>query len=150
MSCKDFISYRLSGNDRLKSMCKLIDTIYKKGNNITVICPDEASMLQFDDLLWKYEQLSFVPHLCANEENAAATPVVLSTTEANINNSSVAILYDVSADLSSLAFEKAIYMYEANQESQTSKFNLILEKLKSSNINVSQYAQSERGTWEKI
>ncbi|MCE2992653.1 MAG: DNA polymerase III subunit chi [Alphaproteobacteria bacterium] len=150
MNCKDFISYKLAGTDRLKSMCKLIDTIYKKGNNITVICPDETSMAQFDDMLWKYEQLSFVPHLCSNEENASITPVVLSTETCNINRSSVAILYDVSPDLESLEFEKLIYMYEAKHEEQTSKFNLIVEKLKSSNINVSQYAQSGTGSWEKI
>lgn len=147
---KEFIGYKLSSMERAKGICKLIQTIHNKGTRLTLLCADPATMEGLDNMLWSFEQLSFIPHLRYDEPNAEQTPIVISPNPTNINKSEALVLFDIKLDTINVAFDKIICMYEGNNEEQTHQYELLLEKLKSSNININQYAQNSTGSWDKI
>lgn len=136
-----------------KVLCKLIDTIYKKGFRCLVLCKDKAQMLQLDSTLWSYEQLSFVPHLHEddNREEVSQTPVALATQVANFNDASVLILASQEySDVENAQFDKVVFLYSQSDAAQKSKYELLLEKVKPLNINVLHYRQLVDNSWEKI
>lgn len=136
-----------------KVLCKLIDTIYKKGFRCLVLCKDKAQMLQLDSTLWSYEQLSFVPHLHEddNREELGKTPIALATQVTNLNDASVLILAGQEyMELDGTPFDKVVFLYSQSDAAQKSKYELLLEKVKPLNINVLHYRQLVDNSWEKI
>lgn len=148
-----FMFYHTEQPSEVKVLCKLIDTIYRKGFRCLVLCKDSTQMLQLDSTLWSYEQLSFVPHLHENDEKSEIekTPVLLSTQIVTTNNPSVLILANQEfADVSNQPFDKIVFLYSKANTSQQSRYELLLEKVKSLNINVLHYRQLVDNSWEKI
>lgn len=134
-----------------KSLPKLIDTIHKKGNKVTVYTKDNARMESFDSQLWSYEQLSFTPHLTEKDEHLAETPIILVTQPVNHNESNILVLLDYEMAKFSCAFDKIVMMVDKTSEVDVRKVNKLVEEFQSSGINITQYEQTQAGAqWQKI
>ena len=46
-------------------VCRLTEKAWRQGNRIFLHCPDERLASKFDDLLWTYRDISFLPHAMA-------------------------------------------------------------------------------------
>ena len=46
-----------------------------------VYCRDGSRLASFDRMLWAFDDISFVPHVLANDPLAADTPVVLTASD---------------------------------------------------------------------
>jgi DNA polymerase-3 subunit chi len=75
------IAFAFGAPDRLRTACEIVTRHYQAGHKIVVWCRDAARLAAFDKLLWSYEDISFVPHVFANDALAAQTPVVLTGDE---------------------------------------------------------------------
>jgi len=134
-----------------KSLLKLVDAIYKKGNRITVYTQDTSKIEGFDSLLWSYEQLSFIPHLTESDPNLDQTPIVIVSKPENHNNSNVLVLLDHTMPEFKCKFDKVVLMVDKSNDSDMQKTNKIIEDFKSSGITITQYDQAqETGQWQKI
>jgi DNA polymerase III subunit chi len=49
--------------------CRLAEKVYKLGHRVYLHIDDEASARQLDELLWRHQASSFVPHALRIEEN---------------------------------------------------------------------------------
>lgn len=58
------------------SVCKIIKKYYNKGHKILVKSDNEKFMDNINNLLWTFEQLTFIPH-STNIEYDITTPVLL-------------------------------------------------------------------------
>ncbi len=74
-----------SPSARLKLACKLAEKAYLASQSVLVWHTDPAELRAFDDMLWTFNDGSFVPHealgsdAAADSPNAAEAPVLLST-----------------------------------------------------------------------
>ncbi len=59
-----------AGHDRM--MCRIVEKAWQQGHGVYVQCEDDAQARAFDDLLWQFQDTSFVPHALADQ----ATPEV--------------------------------------------------------------------------
>ena len=76
MSQVDF--YVLPDNgSRKRFACALIQKVWKQGNNIYINARSEAEAMAFDDLLWTFRDISFLPHCLASDDNAENAPIVI-------------------------------------------------------------------------
>ena len=57
--------------------CALIQKVWKQGNNIFINMRSETAATAFDDLLWTFKDISFLPHCLVAEGNAKNTPIVI-------------------------------------------------------------------------
>ena len=67
---------------RFTFACRLVEKAYLRGLRVVVLSASAADAKALDDLLWTFNDQSFVPHrLCRDEEpmNAEEAPVHLST-----------------------------------------------------------------------
>lgn len=64
-----------SPEDRLRFACRLTDKAYRLGNRVFIHTESAEQTRLLDDLLWTFQQNSFVPH--GLYQDAADTPVLL-------------------------------------------------------------------------
>jgi len=70
----DFYRY---AEDKLHFACRLAAKAYEKPSRLLVYSPDPQVLARFDQMLWTFQPLKFVPHCMAGAPIARETPVVL-------------------------------------------------------------------------
>ena len=63
--------------DRLRVACVLTAKASGGGRWVSVFAPDGNIARHFDQMLWSFQPLAFVPHVPASSPLAAETPVVI-------------------------------------------------------------------------
>ena len=73
---KQALFYNLQDNTQIdKSICQIASFYYKKKLKILIIGEDKLQIDILNDLLWTFEQISFIPH--SFESEYESTPIVL-------------------------------------------------------------------------
>jgi DNA polymerase III subunit chi len=72
------IDFHTNVGDSLLYACRLARKAYLAGQPIVVLA-DAARLRAFDERLWTFSPLEFVPHCMAGQPLAERTPVVLAT-----------------------------------------------------------------------
>ena len=73
---KQVLFYNLQDDNQVdKSICRITNFYYKKKLKILIIGEDKSQIDALNDLLWTFEQISFLPH--SFESEYESTPVVL-------------------------------------------------------------------------
>jgi DNA polymerase-3 subunit chi len=70
------IDFHTNVGDSLLYACRLVRKAYLAGQPVIVLA-DRARLAAFDERLWTFSPLDFVPHCMADSGLAARTPVVL-------------------------------------------------------------------------
>jgi DNA polymerase IIIc chi subunit len=88
-----------AGHDRM--MCRIVEKAWQQGHGVYVQCEDDAQARAFDDLLWQFQDTSFVPHALADQaipesglaarRSTSCSPTCWSTSRAPCRNSPAAI-----------------------------------------------------------
>ncbi len=65
--------------DRLRVACVLTAKASGGGRRVSVFAPDGNVARHFDQMLWSFQPLAFVPHVAAGSPLAAETPVLIGT-----------------------------------------------------------------------
>ncbi|WP_233800233.1 DNA polymerase III subunit chi [Paraburkholderia sp. HP33-1] len=72
------IDFHSNVGDSLSYACRLARKAYLAGQPLVVLA-EPARLRAFDEMLWTFAPLEFVPHCMAGTSLAADTPVVLAT-----------------------------------------------------------------------
>lgn len=72
------IDFHSNVGDSLLYACRLIRKAYQAGQP-TIVIAEPARLRAFDEQLWTFSALDFVPHCMAGTPLAAQTPIVLTT-----------------------------------------------------------------------
>ena len=75
------IDFAFGAPDRLRTACQVARKRYLAGQRLVVYCRDGSRLASFDRMLWAFDDISFVPHVLANDPLAADTPVVLTASD---------------------------------------------------------------------
>ncbi|TAM31988.1 MAG: DNA polymerase III subunit chi [Paraburkholderia sp.] len=70
------IDFHTNVGNSLMYACRLVRKAYLAGEQAVVLA-EPARLRAFDEMLWTFSPLEFVPHCMADSELAGATPVVL-------------------------------------------------------------------------
>jgi DNA polymerase III subunit chi len=109
-----------SDAQRLRGACALIEKAYLDGQRVLVWLDDDASLANFDNLLWTFGDRSFVPHEpLAREPGACEAPVQL-TAAAELPPAALATGFDVLCSLrtrgeaAALRFNRVLEVVDAD------------------------------------
>ncbi|MBL8481206.1 MAG: DNA polymerase III subunit chi [Rhodocyclaceae bacterium] len=72
------IEFHHDAADKYLAACQLVQRHYACGDRLAVYVPDGEAARKFDQLLWTWNALSFVPHVTEDSALAPQTPVILS------------------------------------------------------------------------
>lgn len=79
----DFYLLDANGQDKSRFACRLAQKAFKQGCQIYIYSDDQSLVNKMDNLLWTFQQGSFLPHRIhkdANQESKTPEPIVIGTT----------------------------------------------------------------------
>lgn len=74
-NCNFYILTDARENGRFLFCCALIEKLNAHGHRIYVHCQDKNDAVQFNNLLWTYKDISFIPHCLSGEYDLVDCPV---------------------------------------------------------------------------
>lgn len=101
---------------KIGCICYSIQTHFAKGEAILIIAPSEQAVQYLDDLLWKFPDDSFLPHVVS--QSPCKEKVVITTLSQNLN--SAKILMNLCPESCSIA-EQFEIIYELYDETHPEK-----------------------------
>lgn len=78
------VDFHFNAPDKLGYGCRLVRKIHRAGQKAVVCAADAALLDRFDEALWTFSALDFIPHVWAHDPLAAQTPVVLAGPDAAV------------------------------------------------------------------
>ena len=77
------IDFYFNAEDRLQVACRLAGKAFAQKKRLLIFAPATDIARRIDNMLWTYQQLSFIPHCLAHDPIAAHTPVLITTESSN-------------------------------------------------------------------
>ncbi len=103
------IDFHIGVNHRVHYACRVIRKARKTNMRAVVYAAQAERLAQFNQALWTFSALDFVPHVYAGSPLAAGTPVILAPDAASAPDSDVLLTLDDDAPPD---FEKFFSRYE--------------------------------------
>lgn len=76
MSHVDF--YVLAENSKKETFaCALVQKVWRKGNHVFINTASAVAAKAFDDMLWSFNDISFVPHALVTEDASEPEPILI-------------------------------------------------------------------------
>lgn len=76
-----------SNQQKIGCICHHIQRHFDSGDTLLIIVPSEQAQQYLDDLLWKYPEDSFLPHVVSQAQ--CNEKIVITTLSQNLNNSKI-------------------------------------------------------------
>ena len=109
MSRADF--YQLSSNDpasRYPLLCRLLEKCLGIGQQVYIICHDDAEAHHLNQYIWAFKPDSFIPHVCAHKEHQAVVVLGHPSTPHSAQPNHNEICINLSQELAPGTFERII------------------------------------------
>lgn len=102
---------------KINTICSLIQHFFDQFKKILILVPNIEAALYLDELLWRYPEVSFLPHCITNEKSL--NPILITTTINNLNEASVLLNLTTEAQLPFIS--EFDFVYELQDETHSQK-----------------------------
>lgn len=128
----------------------IIERALSRQQKVVVELPSPERLGAVDDHLWSYSAESFLPHVTATEADAAASPVVLTTSADNPNAAQVRICADGVRIPDALQdYQRVVLIFDGDDPAALAAAREDWKKAKASGAAASYWQLDEAGRWEK-
>lgn len=86
-----YLLNRHTADSRLRGACRLSQKIYTLGHTVLIQANDLEQARALDDLMWTFDQSSFVPHSLDEQEVQHDMPILIGYQTPQVNNRSVLV-----------------------------------------------------------
>lgn len=121
-----------TNQQKIDSIWQCVQRHFDHKDHVLVLAPSDHAKQYLDDLLWKYPENSFLPHLATNKQSNEK--IVITTLAQNLNNAK--ILVNLCSDICPIT-EQFEIVYELYDETSS-------EKLEQSKRRQRTYAQKNQ------
>lgn len=88
------VDFHFNVPDRLAYACRVVRKARAAGKTVVVWTASDARLSRFDQQLWTFSSLDFIPHVRVSSPLATDTPVLLTTDAASAPAADVLLLLD--------------------------------------------------------
>ena len=143
--------YHLQNQTLENVLPKLLEKSYQLGKKILVKIGNEERVDFINNLLWTYDEESFLPHGSKKDGHAEMQPIWLTSGNDNPNNAEFLFLTDgAQADCEEIAkFERVFNIFDGNSQIAVENARNLWKLLKQQSFDISYWKRTENGTWEK-
>lgn len=141
--------YHLTSTPLERALPKLLEKSYAGGFR-TVVLAEEARVERLNELLWTYDQDSFLPHGSARGGNAELQPILLTAalpTEVGAKE----ILFITNGVLAEnpAPYDRVIDMFDGGNDASLTSARARWKHYKDSGCELCYYQQTSSGNWDK-
>ena len=141
--------YRLTASRLEKGLPRLLEKIHQAGMKSLVLANDEDRVAQLNQQLWNYTTKYFLPHGAKEDGFCEKQPIYLTHEFENPAGANVLAMVDGATPPSLDEFEKAIYMFDGEDEQQVKKARQRWKEYKENDHELVYWQQTPKGKWEK-
>ena len=145
----EILFYHLTESKLEDALPGLLERSIARGWNVVVQTGTEERRDLLDAHLWTYTEESFLAHSCDLEEQAAQTPIVLTTSQANINAAQIRFHVDGAVPPSLDGYQRSIFMFDGHDETQVEDARAQWKTLKAAGHDLTYWQQNAEKRWEK-
>lgn len=142
--------YHLQRASLADTLPRLVAKARAAGWRVAVRATSEERRDALDDLLWTFEEDSFLPHVTDADPDAAREAVVIQAGDSDLNAPHCLVLVDgapLPADPA--RYERVVLIFDGNDEEATADARARWKTVKAAGGQASYWAQDEGGRWVK-
>ncbi|MEZ5690192.1 MAG: DNA polymerase III subunit chi [Rickettsiales bacterium] len=141
--------YHLTTSSFDKALPALLEKAIASGYRtlLTVSSIEQAKAV--DNLLWKYEPYSFLPHGIYDDKLAEKQPILISCEMENINSANLLMITDGREITQSDKFDKIVDIFDGKDKYAVESARKRWKKYKDEQYQINYFKQSESGVWQK-
>ncbi len=135
-----------------RALPALLEKSVQRGWHAVVQAASPERVDALDQVLWTYDEASFLAHGTMRDGDAALQPIVLTTGTENPNAAVIRFMVDgtdASAALDAGPYERVVLMFDGNDPDERAGARRQWADLKKAGHGVAYWQQSEDGRWEK-
>lgn len=131
-----------------RALPKLLERALADGRRVVVIAGSAERVDHLDDLLWTYDDASFLPHGSVRHGNAERQPVWLTTEDENPNGASMLVLVDGTSSARLGEYARCCDMFDGNDEAAVAAARQRWREANAAGHALTYWEQAD-GKWEK-
>ena len=146
----EVLFYHLQRQPLERVLPSLLERSVERGWRAVVQAASDERVEALDAHLWTYRDDSFLPHGTARDGEAAAQPIVLTTTDGNPNGAKVRFLIEgapVPADAAS--YDRIVLLFDGEDEDALAAARARWTEAKAQGFDVTYWQTDEQGRWVK-
>ena len=135
-----------------RALPALLEKSVQRGWRAVVQAATPERVDALDQVLWTYDEASFLAHGTVRDGDFALQPVVLTTGTENPNGAAIRFMVDgteAAAALAAASYERVVLMFDGNDAEERAGARRQWADLKKAGHGVAYWQQNEDGRWEK-
>jgi DNA polymerase-3 subunit chi len=140
--------YHLKVTPLERALPRLLERALKDGYRIVVMAGSEERVEHLNQLLWTYDEASFLPHGSARDGHAERQPVFLTAAESNPNSATMLVLVDGARSAALERYPRVCDMFDGNDESAVANARQRWREAKAAGHTLTYWEQTQTG-WVK-
>lgn len=139
--------YHLTASPLERALPKLLEKAYSSGWRVVIAAESDERVEKLNELLWTYDQDSFLPHGSAKDGYDESQPILIATDTAPANGAKLLVITD--GRPAPEGYERVLDMFDGNDEAATSAARTRWKGYKDAGAELSYFQQTAAGGWEK-
>lgn len=148
--------YHLTRSALENALPRLLEIVLARGHKVIIVTGSEARMTRLNEVLWTYEQRSWLPHGLCQDDHAARQPILITDQQDDItsgdgppNGADVLVALD-GVTLSEYGmFKRLLDMFDGGDEAAVAAARKRWKYYRDAGETVSYWRQTDQGSWEK-
>jgi DNA polymerase-3 subunit chi len=140
--------YHLKTTPLERALPRLLERAVKDGYRILVMAGSEERVEHLNQLLWTYDEASFLPHGSARDGTADRQPIFLAASENNLNGATMLVLVDGARAAALEDYRRVCDMFDGNDETAVEDARRRWRDAKSAGHTLTYWEQTAAG-WVK-
>ena len=99
-----------------RALPRLLERALKDGYRVLLLAGSAERVEHLNQLLWTYDEASFLPHGSARDGNAERQPIFLAASDGNPNQATMLVLVDGAQGAALEAYQRVCDMFDGNDE----------------------------------
>ncbi len=140
--------YHLKTTPLERALPRLLERALKDGYRVLVLASSNERVEHLNQLLWTYDDASFLPHGSARDGNVDRQPIFLTAGEGNPNAATMLVLVDGAHGSGMESFQRVCDMFDGNDEAAVEDARQRWREAKAAGHALTYWEQTQSG-WVK-
>ncbi|ADH88418.1 DNA polymerase III chi subunit HolC [Ancylobacter novellus DSM 506] len=141
--------YHLQSRPLEAALPQLLEKCLERGWRCTVQSSSPERIEALDQLLWTYDEASFLPHGTDRQPDSGRQPILLTTSESNPNGATVRFFIDSASAPDLSPYARVIHLFDGNDSDALDHARTAWREARSAGHDVAYWQQGPDGRWQR-